>query len=125
MAAGSVPLVAVLRDARESALLRTRLIDVLRRRRVGMAACHKEIHGQLGAELLRARDVEGPLAHRGELVAHAAVVVVIGDLLAGDAARDATAAQVGELVNAIPGDEPLAYRLHQLGLVVRLPLRLP
>jgi hypothetical protein len=44
------------------------------------------------------------LAHRGELVAHAAVVVVIGDLLAGDAARDATAAQVGELVNALPGD---------------------
>jgi hypothetical protein len=49
----------------------------LRRRRVGVAARHKEIHGKLGAELLRARDVEGALADRGELVAHAAVEIPI------------------------------------------------
>jgi hypothetical protein len=62
-----------------------------------VAPRHKEVHGKLGAELFARATSRARLYHRGELVAHAAVVVVIGDLLAGDAARDATAAQVAEL----------------------------
>ena len=67
-----------------------------------------------------ARDVGGALTDRRELVPHTAIVVVIGALHAGDAARDAAAGQVGKLINRLPGDQPLAYRLHQLDLVVDL-----
>ena len=41
---------------------------------------HKKVDRQFGSDLPGARDLKGCLAHGGELVAHAAIIVVIGDL---------------------------------------------
>ena len=52
----------------------------LGRRRVAVPARHEEIHRQLGADIALAGYVQRALADGGELVAHAAVVVVVRDL---------------------------------------------
>src|SRR5690349_13714396 len=94
------------------------------RRRVAMAARHEEIGGQLGPEVALARLVERALAHGGELVPHAAVVVVIGDLRGGAASAYAAGTKLAKLMDVVPAHEPLSNRVHQLGLVVDLELLL-
>src|SRR5204863_5025107 len=88
------------------------------RRGVAVAPRHEELHRQLGADPPLAGDLERALAHRGELVAHAAVVVVIGDLVRSFAAGDAPTADLGELADIVPAHQSFSHRLHQLGLVV-------
>ena len=66
--------------------------------------------------------VERALADRGELVAHAAVVVVVGDLRAGGAPLHAAGAQLAELMDILALHQSFAQRLRQLLLVVDLEL---
>ena len=89
-----------------------------------MPARHEEIHRQFGADAFRARRVDDFLAHGAELVAHAAVVVVVGDLRLAGAALDAAGAELAQLMDPLPADESLAQRFGELGLVVDLDLLL-
>src|SRR5689334_490187 len=95
---------------------------VLGRRRVAVPAGHEEIHRQLGTEISLASDLERALAYHRELVAHAAVVVVVGDLLRTGAAADSAGAELAELGDVLQADKTLAQRVHQLPLVVDLEL---
>src|SRR4051812_49069436 len=90
------------------------------RRRIAVPSRHEKLGRQLGAELAAARHLEHALADAGELVSHAAVVVVIGDLLRRAAPLHATGAKVRELVQAVPRNQLLLQRLGELLLVVDL-----
>src|SRR5581483_7955990 len=91
-------------------------------RGIAVPARHEELDRQLGAELARARELEDALADAGELVAHAAVVVVVGDLLRCRAAAPAPRAQLGQLADAVLADHFLPQGIGQLRLVVDLQL---
>src|SRR3954468_20776269 len=94
------------------------------RRGIALPSRHEQVRRQLGAELAAARRLDHALADAGELVPHAAVVVVVRDLLRRAPPLCAAGAEVRELVQAVPRNQLLLQRLGELLLVVDLDLLL-
>src|SRR3954466_8776058 len=94
------------------------------RRGIALSSRHEQVGWQLRAKLAAARRLDHALGDAGELVPHAAVVVVVGDLLRRAAPLCTAGAEVRELVQAVPRNQLLPQRLGELLLVVDLDLLL-